>query len=72
MYWVMGGAVAGGRMVGPQVRIAPETLNQGRDLPVLTDYRALIGGLWQRQYGLNKAQLATIFPEVAPARLDLI
>ena len=72
IYWVLGGGVAGGRMVGPQVRLAPETLNQGRDLPVLTDYRALIGGLWQRQYGLNKAQLATIFPGVAPARFDLI
>jgi uncharacterized protein (DUF1501 family) len=68
----MGGAVAGGRMAGPQVRIAPDTLNQNRDLPVLTDYRALIGGLWQRQYGLTKAQLATVFPNVTPARLDLI
>jgi len=72
IYWVMGGAVAGGRMVGPQSRIAPETLNQNRDLPVLTDYRALIGGLWQRQYGLNQAQLAKIFPQVSPARLNLI
>ena len=59
-------------MVGPQVRIAPETLNQNRDLPVLTDYRALIGGLWQRQYGLSRAQLAKVFPAVMPARLDLI
>ena len=72
IYWVMGGAVSGGRMVGPQVRIAPETLNQNRDLPVLTDYRALIGGVWQRQYGLNRAQLDTVFPGVAPARLNLI
>jgi len=72
IYWVLGGAVSGGRMVGPQVRIAPETLNQNRDLPVLTDYRALIGGVWQRQYGLTKAQLETVFPGVAPARLNLI
>jgi uncharacterized protein (DUF1501 family) len=69
---VLGGGVTGGRMAGPQLRIAPETLNQNRDLPVLTDYRALIGGLWQRQYGLSKAQLAIVFPDVAPARLDLI
>jgi uncharacterized protein (DUF1501 family) len=72
VYWVAGGAVGGGRMVGPQVRITPQTLNQNRDLPVLTDYRALIGGLWQRQYGLSQAQLDTVFPNVAPARLDLI
>lgn len=72
IYWVLGGAVSGGRMVGEQVRIAPETLNQNRDLPVLTDYRALIGGLWQRQYGLGKAQLDAVFPAIAPARFDLI
>ena len=71
-YWVLGGGVSGGRMAGPQVRISPETLNQNRDLPVLTDYRALIGGLWQRQYGLTKAQLATVFPDASPARLELI
>jgi len=72
VYWVAGGAVSGGRMVGPQLRITPQTLNQNRDLPVLTDYRALIGGLWQRQYGLTQAQLGVVFPDVAPARLDLI
>jgi uncharacterized protein (DUF1501 family) len=72
VYWVMGGAVSGGRMVGPQVRITPDTLNQNRDLPVLTDYRALIGGLWQRQYGLSQAQLAGVFPDTAPAHLNLI
>ena len=72
IYWVLGGGVSGGRVAGPQVRIAPETLNQNRDLPVLTDYRALIGGIWQRQYGLTPAQIATVFPGAAPARLDLI
>jgi uncharacterized protein (DUF1501 family) len=72
IYWVLGGGVEGGRIVGPQVRLAPETLNQGRDLPVLTDYRALIGGLWQRLYGLSAAQLATIFPEAPPAKLGLV
>ncbi|HZV10380.1 MAG TPA: DUF1501 domain-containing protein, partial [Novosphingobium sp.] len=45
IYWVLGGSVRGGRMAGPQVRIGADTLNQNRDLPVLTDYRALIGGL---------------------------
>jgi uncharacterized protein (DUF1501 family) len=72
VYWVLGGGVSGGRMAGSQVRLAPETLNQNRDLPVLTDYRALIGGIWQRQYGLTPAQLATVFPGATPARLDLI
>ena len=72
VYWVLGGAVSGGRLAGSQVRIAPETLNQNRDLPVLTDYRALIGGLWQRQFGLSRAQLDRVFPGTAPAALELL
>lgn len=72
VYWVMGGGVAGGRIVGPQVKIAPETLNQGRDLPVLTDYRALTGGLLARHYGLDAARLQTIFPDTAPVDLRIV
>ncbi|HEX4095730.1 MAG TPA: DUF1501 domain-containing protein, partial [Caulobacteraceae bacterium] len=34
VYWVMGGGVKGGRLVGDQVKLAPETLNQSRDYPV--------------------------------------
>ena len=72
IYWVLGGGVSGGRMAGPQMAISPATLNQNRDLPVLTDYRALIGGIWARQYGLNAGQIAAIFPRVPIARLDLV
>ena len=59
-------------MVGPQVRIAPETLNQNRDLPVLTDYRALLGGVFARVYGLNGAQVARVFPQGPPMDLGLV
>ncbi|MFT3964774.1 MAG: DUF1501 domain-containing protein [Sphingobium sp.] len=72
VYWVMGGGVRGGRLTGPQVNIAPETLNQQRDLPVLTDYRGLIGGIIQRQYGLNARSLESVFPGNKPATLDLL
>ena len=72
IYWALGGGVSGGRMTGPQVRIAPKMLNQNRDLPVLIDYPALIGRIWQRQYGLTAAQIATVFSGAAPARPDLI
>jgi len=72
VYWVMGGRIDGGRMAGPQVRLSPDTLNQQRDLPVLTDYRALIGGLFQRIYGLGDDRLATIFPGAQRADLRLI
>ncbi|MFT3976835.1 MAG: DUF1501 domain-containing protein [Sphingomonas bacterium] len=72
IYWVMGGGVSGGRMAGEQVALSPATLNQGRDLPVLTDYRALIGGIVQRQYGLGAERLATLFPDTKPRDLGLV
>jgi len=72
IYWVLGGSVAGGRMAGPQVKLSPDTLNQGRDLPVLTDYRGLIGGLLARQYGLSARQLGIVFPGAGINDLQLI
>jgi len=72
IYWVLGGSVAGGRMAGAQVKLTPDTLNQGRDLPVLTDYRALLGGLLARQYGLSARQLEVIFPRAASLDLQLL
>ena len=71
-YWVLGGAVKGGRIAGPQVRLAPDTLNQQRDLPVLTDYRTLLGGLFGRIYGINEAQLARVFPQARAIDLGLV
>ncbi|NKI98684.1 DUF1501 domain-containing protein [Novosphingobium sp. SG707] len=72
IYWVLGGSVAGGRMAGPQVKLSPDTLNQGRDLPVLTDYRGLIGGLLARQYGLSARQLGIVFPGAGISDLQLL
>jgi uncharacterized protein (DUF1501 family) len=72
VYWVLGGGVRGGRIAGPQVAVTQANLFQDRDLPVLTDYRALIGGVVGKSYGLSKAQIAEIFPRVTPADLGLI
>ncbi|MDB5735539.1 MAG: hypothetical protein JWN16_2176 [Alphaproteobacteria bacterium] len=72
VYWVMGGGVKGGRIAGPQVTITQANLFQDRDWPVLTDYRALIGGVLQKGYGLSQTQLAQIFPSTQPTDLALI
>lgn len=72
IYWVMGGSITGGRIAGPQKQLSMATLNQGRDLPVLTDYRGLIGGLVARQYGLSTEQIGRVFPGTAPVNLQLI
>ena len=59
-------------MTGPQLRLTPETLNENRDLPVLTDYRAMLGGLLARLYGLSPAQIARVFPQAPPVDLGLV
>ena len=70
--WVMGGAVRGGRVVGEQVAVQPSTLFQDRDLPVLNEYRSVLGGLFQRQFGLRAAQLAQVFPGASARDLGLL
>jgi uncharacterized protein (DUF1501 family) len=72
VYWVMGGGIKGGRLAGDQVKVAAETLNQNRDYPVLTDYRALLGGLFQRIYGLDQTRLQTVFPQATPKDLQIV
>ena len=71
-YWVMGGGVKGG-VRGEQVALTgPAALNQGRDWPVLNEYRAVFGGLFQRMYGLDAAQLQRVFPGGQPRDLQLV
>ena len=72
VYWVLGGAVRGGRIVGEQVVQSPQSLNQNRDDPVLTDDRAVLGGLFQRLWGLRPAQIDAVFPGSRPVDLRLV
>lgn len=75
VYWVLGGglsASAGGHIVGTQQALTAQTLFQNRDWPVLNEYRAVLGGLFQRMYGLTPQQVATVFPGVAPRDLRLV
>ena len=60
-YWVLGGGVRGGKVAGDEVRVEQSTLFQNRDFPVFNDYRAVLAGLFTRQYGLNAAQNEQIF-----------
>jgi len=72
VYWVAGGNVRGGRMVGEQVAVGQPTLNQNRDYPVLNDYRAVLGGLFRRLYGLDDNRLAQVFPGSRPRDIGLV
>lgn len=71
-YWVLGGGVRGGRIAGEQIGLSAATLFQNRDWPVLNEYRALFGGLFQRLYGLNDAALGRIFAGVRARNLQLV
>jgi len=66
VYWVLGGATYGGRIAGEQIALNEKALNQGRDLPVLNDYRTIIATIAQQRFGLGSTQLAKVFPN-APA-----
>jgi uncharacterized protein (DUF1501 family) len=68
----MGGAVRGGRVAGEQVRVGRGSLFQDRDYPVLNEYRAVLGGIFARMYGLDPAQLAGVFPQAKSRDLALV
>ena len=73
VYTVLGGGLsAPGPVVGEQVKLEAAHLFQNRDLPVLNDYRALLGGLFARQFGLNAAQVANVFPGAVGQDLGLL
>ncbi|MET3665604.1 DUF1501 domain-containing protein [Caulobacter sp. 1776] len=62
VYWVLGGSVKGGRIAGTQVHLTADHLNQGRDLPVTTDYRNLIHELVKSMYGIEESKIELIVP----------
>lgn len=72
VYWILGGAVKGGRVVGEQVAVEQRTLLQNRDFPVLNEYRATLGGLFARMYGLSPGQLDYVFAGVKGRDLGLV
>jgi uncharacterized protein (DUF1501 family) len=72
VYWVLGGAIDGGRMAGAQQRLERATLFQDRDYPVLNDYRAVLGGLFRSLWALSPAQCERIFQQAAPLDLKLV
>lgn len=71
VYWVLGGGIKGGRVLGEQIALTPSSLFQNRDYPVLNEYRAVLGGLFARSYGLSAKQMNQIFAGVTPLDLGL-
>jgi uncharacterized protein (DUF1501 family) len=65
--FVMGGSVNGGRVLGKFPKLSEENLFEGRDLPVTTDFRDLVGEALVRHVGVT--DLGRVFPkyEVKPS-----
>ncbi len=70
--WVLGGSVRGGTIRGEQTSLKPGDLHEDRDLPVLNEYRGVLGGIFQKLYGLDSADLAEIFPQASVVDLGLV
>jgi uncharacterized protein (DUF1501 family) len=66
---VLGPQARGGRMVGAWPGLANEALEEGADLAVVTDYRAVLSEVLARHMGL--ADPARVFPGFAGAPLGL-
>jgi uncharacterized protein (DUF1501 family) len=57
---------------GEQVALEAATLFQNRDMPVLNDYRGLLGGLLARQFALSASQLDQVLPGTSARDLGLL
>jgi len=64
---VLGGPVAGGRVLGDWPGLASHRLIGGVDLPVATDWRDVAAVIAARHLGLPEKKAAEIFPDFAPA-----
>jgi uncharacterized protein (DUF1501 family) len=61
--FVLGGRVNGGKVYGKWPGLANEQLDQGRDLALTTDYRAVLGEVVTRTIGAH--DLEKVFPGAA-------
>lgn len=61
--FLLGGAVAGGRVLADWPGLAASGLHEGRDLRATTDLRALFKAVLHERFGVGEAALArTVFP----------
>jgi uncharacterized protein (DUF1501 family) len=63
---VLGGPVRGGRVYGVWPGLGAESLFEGRDLAVTTDFRDVFSCLAADHLGADRAALARIFPGYSP------
>ena len=72
---LLGGAVAGGKIVADWPGLAPPALYEGRDLKPTTDLDAVVAGALSQHYRIEPGRvMATLFPDgrAAPVRQPLV
>jgi uncharacterized protein (DUF1501 family) len=68
---LLGGAVAGGRVIADWPGLAASALYEGRDLKPTLGLDTVIGASLAQHFGLDPAQVApTLFPQLPAARFD--
>jgi uncharacterized protein (DUF1501 family) len=60
--WLLGGKVKGGKVYGEWEGVGDGALNEGRDLPVTTDFRSVLAQVAERHLLLDDKQLVQVFP----------
>lgn len=60
--WLLGGRVAGGKVHGDWPGVGDSALNEGRDLAVTTDFRAVLAQIAERHLRLPDTQLSKLLP----------
>jgi uncharacterized protein (DUF1501 family) len=71
--WLLGGKVQGGKVAGHWQGLSAAQLNEGRDLPVTTDFRHVLAHVAERHLRLDAAALARMFPNLpAGSALHLV
>jgi len=60
--WLLGGQVNGGKVYGEWEGVGDAALNEGRDLPVHTDFRSVLAQVAERHLLLGDKQLHQVFP----------
>ncbi|RFP15038.1 MULTISPECIES: DUF1501 domain-containing protein [unclassified Duganella] len=71
--WVLGGGVNGGKVLGDWRGVGDAELNEGRDLPVTTDFRTVLAAIAERHLRLSDQQLVQVFPSLPRGgKLDLL
>ena len=68
---LMGGDISGGRLIGGFDGLAETALNEKRDLPVLVDWRTLLGESMRVSFGFSENALNAIFPGRPVGKLSL-